>query len=143
MIEQQQREAVLAEARSWLRTPYHHHEHIKGAGVDCAFLLIEVYAAAGMIEWFDPGYYPQDVMLHRGDETYLAWLEKYGHEVETPQPGDAAVWQFGRSYSHGAIVLAWPQIIHAYRTQGCVLGEGGQGDLAGRKVKFYSLWGNQ
>lgn len=143
MSEQQQRQAVIDEARTWLGTPYHHRGHVKGGGVDCAWLLIEVYAAAGMISRFDPGYYPQDVMLHRGDETYLGWLEQCGHEVDVPQPGDAAVWKFGRSFSHGAIVLAWPQIIHAYRTQGCVLGEGDQGDLAGRKVKYYSLWGGQ
>lgn len=136
----EQRMAVLAEARSWLRTPYHHMGKVKGVGVDCAQILIAVYHAAGLIPDIDPGYYPPDWALHRGDEVYLSWLEKYGRLVDVAQPGDVAVWKFGRCFSHGAIVLEWPQIIHSYRTEGCVIGHGDQGDLAGREVKFYSLW---
>ena len=38
-----QRAAVVAEARSWIGTPYHHAADVKGHGVDCAMLLIRVY----------------------------------------------------------------------------------------------------
>lgn len=142
--EDQQREAVVAEAHTWLRTPYHHLARIKGAGVDCAWLLIEVYTAAGIVEPFDPGHYPPDWMMHRDEERYLDWVTRYAHEVESPRPGDLAVWRFGRTFSHGAIVVEWPTIIHAYRRERCVtLGDGTHGELAPpREVRFYSLWGN-
>ena len=34
-LELAQRLAVVAEAESWLGTPYHHEARIKGHGVDC------------------------------------------------------------------------------------------------------------
>lgn len=40
-LELQQRAAVIAEAESWLSTPYHHEARIKGHGVDCAQILDE------------------------------------------------------------------------------------------------------
>lgn len=146
MTEAEARAAVLAEARSWLRTPYHHAAKIKGVGVDCATLLIAVYASVGLIEPIDPGYYPPDWALHKDEERYLGWVEKVAKPIETPQPADIALWQFGRSYSHGAIVVAWPQIIHAQVGVGCTLGEGNADWLVNkikgepRPVRFYSLW---
>lgn len=135
------REAVLAEAATWLKTPYHHQGNVKGAGVDCAWLLIEVYVASGLIDRFDPGDYPMDWMMHRDEERYLFWVEKLGRRVEQPEPGDIAVWRFGRTFSHGAIVVEWPRIIHAYRRDGMVLyGDASKGELATRELKFYSLF---
>ena len=37
-----QRQRVVAEAETWLRTPYHHMGRIKGGGIDCPTLLAEV-----------------------------------------------------------------------------------------------------
>ncbi|MEW6563304.1 MAG: hypothetical protein AB1400_08765 [Pseudomonadota bacterium] len=140
-LEARQRARVLEAARGWLCTPYHHRAGIKGAGVDCAQLLIQVYAEAGVIEAFDTGEYPIDWMMHRDEERFLWWMEQHAAEVAVPQPGDAAVWQFGRSFSHGAIVTAWPEVIHAYRPDRMVsYGDATQGGLAGRPVKFYSIW---
>ena len=143
-MSQQERDAVLAEAREWLRTPYHHKAAIKGAGVDCAMILIEVYAAVGLISHIDVGDYPQDWMMHRSEERYLGWVEKYAHTVESPKPGDIAVFKFGRCFSHAAIVVDYPHIIHAYRPAGMVVLDDMSinADLAERKIKFYSLWGN-
>lgn len=135
------RRDVVDEAKSWLRTPYHHRAHLRGVGVDCAWLLIEVYSAVGLIEWFDPGDYPMDWMMHRDEERYLHWVEKHGRRVEAPQPGDIAVWQFGRTFSHGAIVVDWPTVIHAYRQDGMVsYGDATQGKLADREILFYTLF---
>lgn len=138
-----QRAAVVAEARTWLRTPYHHRAAVKGAGVDCAMILVEVYLAAGVIAARpEIGDYPSDWMLHRAEERYLGWLKKYGAETLDPQPGDVAVWKFGRCFSHAAIIVAFPSIIHAYRKAGAViLDDAGKGEFAGREVRFYTLWG--
>lgn len=136
------RERVIAEAHSWLRTPYHHQGRIKGVGVDCATLLCEVYHAAGVTPFIDPTPYEPDWHFHRSTERYLAWLQKFGREVTAPQPGDAAVWKFGRCFSHGAIVIGGSQIIHSYIKQGCVLADMNQSPLQGREVKFFTLWGD-
>lgn len=143
MIEQAQRQAVIAEARSWLGTPYHHAARIKGAGVDCLMLLAEVYATAGVIEPIaEIPYYPRDWMLHRDEERYLSGLLDYCHPVKTPNPGDIALFRFGRTASHGAIVLDWPNVIHAYANEGgVVLSSAITGQLAGRMAGFYSPWG--
>lgn len=135
-----QRAAVVAAARSWLGTPYHHQGRVKGAGVDCAMLLAEVYCEAGLIGRIDPRPYPPDWHMHRSEERYLGWLARYGAPVDRPLPGDAAAFRFGRCFSHGAIVEAWPRVIHALHGVGCLCGDATQGRLAGREVRFFTLW---
>lgn len=136
------RAEVLAEAASWLATPYHHQGRIKGAGVDCATLLIEVYRAAGLVPRIDPRPYPPDWHLHRSAERYLGWVQRYAREIPAPGPGDVALFRFGRCFSHGAIVAEWPRLIHAYIGQGCIWADGTRAPLAGRPVRFFSLWAN-
>jgi cell wall-associated NlpC family hydrolase len=140
MTVDEQRARVVAEAKSWLRTPYHHRGRIKGAGVDCGMLLIEVFAAAGVIEDFDPGYYPHDWHLHRSEERYLGWVERHAHRVDVPLPGDVLLFKFGRCISHGAIVVEWPTVIHAYLRQGCRLARADQAPLDGRLDSVWSVW---
>ncbi len=110
---------VLAEATSWLGTPWHHEAGVKGAGVDCAMLLVRVFAAVGAIPHIDPRPYPMDHMLHSGQERFLGWLQQFADPVITgdPQPGDVVVYRVGRCYSHAAIVTQWPDIIHAFRDE--------------------------
>lgn len=141
-MSQAQREKVIAEAMTWLGTPYHHAAAIKGAGVDCAMILLEVYAAAGVIDRFAMDNYPPDWMLHRSEERYLAGVQQHAHEVEQPQPGDMALFKFGRCFSHSGIIVDYPRIIHAYRPVRRVVLDDLRlnSDLAAREVKFFSLW---
>lgn len=132
------REAVIAEARSWLRTPYHHMGRVKGAGVDCLTLLAEVYHAAGVIPAIEIPYYPPDWHLHRSEERYLAGLTAYAREITPPAPGDIALFKFGRCFAHGVIVTEWPAVIHAWHHLGVVESSADQGQLAGRPVRFFS-----
>ena len=143
MSEQAQRQAVVDEARGWLRTPYHHQGRVKGGGVDCAMLLCDVYHRAGLIPFIDPRPYPADWNLHRGAERYLGWVEQYAHRVELPRPGDIVMWKFGRCFAHGAIVEAWPSVIHAVaKERMCTRSDAlVHSQLIGREVMFYSLWG--
>ncbi|MBN8902827.1 MAG: hydrolase, partial [Rhodospirillales bacterium] len=62
-------------------------------------------------------------------------------------PGDIALWQFGRCFSHAAIVSQWPRIIHAHTRAGVVIEENADSArwlmFVGndrRAVKFLSLW---
>jgi cell wall-associated NlpC family hydrolase len=142
-----ERAEVMRVAASWLRTPYHHGARVRGSGVDCAQILIAVYAEAGLIEPFDVPYYPADWHMHHAEERYLQVIQRFADEVAAPAPGDVAVWRIGRTFSHGAIVLQWPVIIHALMAEGQVsYGEGDRGELrwlregVPRPVRFYSLF---
>lgn len=115
MIEElHQRASVVAIAHSWLRTPYIHMGRVKGAGCDCATLLAEVYHEAGLIPRIELAYYSPQWHLHRDAERYLDFIYDYASEIEYPLPGDIVLFRFGRTFSHGAIVIDWPRIIHAY-----------------------------
>ena len=136
--------AVIEEAREWLRTPYHHMARVKGVGADCLTLLAEVYARAGVISHVEVPFYPPDWNLHRDAERYLNGVTQYAREVPAgdnnilAQPGDIAVFKFGRCFAHGAIVVEWPRLIHAWHNAGVVYAEATQGQLAGRPVRIFN-----
>ena len=145
-----ERAAVVAEARAWLRTPYHHMGRVKGAGVDCATLLAEVYARAGIVPPVAIPFYPPDWHLHRDAERYLGFVLEHAREIAAaPLPADIALWRFGRCFSHGAIVIGWPIVIHAYAGKGCILEDASRarwlsqiderGSAQQRPVKFFRL----
>lgn len=117
-----QRQIVIQEARSWIGTPYHHHGRIKGVGVDCAMLLAEVFACAGVIEPVALEHYPRDWHLHRDDERFIGYLQLFGCvEVDQPAPADVALFRTGRAYGHAAIIVEWPRGIHAVNGRGVEL----------------------
>lgn len=122
-IERIEREAVISEALTWLKTPYHHAGRVKGAGVDCSLFVAEVFERCGLVERITPEHYPPDWNLHRGRERLLEVLEKYARRVECPLPADVAVYLNGRCASHSAIVIEWPNIIHAIAEVGVVLAD--------------------
>lgn len=133
------RNRILTEALSWQGTPWLHQARIKGVGVDCLMFLAEVYEQAGLTPHADPRPYPRDWHMHRADERFIEGVRGYADEVDTPEPGDIAVFRFGRCYAHGAIVLAWPQVIHAYIGQGVRQADASTGVLAGRAVRFFRV----
>lgn len=113
------RDKIIAEAMTWLRTPWHHEARVKGAGVDCAQFLIAVYAAVGLIPDIKTDHYPPDWHLNQGEQRFLECLMRYADPVESPLPGDVAMFQYGRHAAHGSIVTdtAGPAIIHAWRDE--------------------------
>lgn len=116
----EQQAAIVAEAESWLRTPYHHAADVKGVGVDCAMLPVRVFCAIGLVPHFDPRPYPHDWMLHRSEERYLGWVERFADKVSEPLPGDLVLFRVGRCLAHGGIVVAPEIMIHADLHAGCV-----------------------
>lgn len=146
MNEAEQRAAVVAAARSWIGTPYHNCADVKGAGVDCGMLLVRVFVDTGLCPPFDPRPYPPDWHLHRNAERYLSFIFDRGCEIASPQPGDVAVFRFGRCYSHGGIVTRTKPttIVHAYQAARCVLEEDIERNsvLADtrRSPRFFSYW---
>lgn len=132
------RAAVVAEAESWLGTPYHHMGRLKGVGVDCLTLLAAVYHAAGIVPAIEIPFYPPDWHLHRGVERYMDGLLAHAREVETPAQGDVVLFRFGRCFSHGAIVVGWPRIIHAWHSNGVVYGDAEKPVFAARPARLFS-----
>lgn len=110
-----QRLAVVTEALTWLGTPYHHEARVKGEGVDCAYFLREVFAAAGIVPRAAIPHYPRDWHMHRDEERYLSFILEHGRPVNPPYlPADVPTYKIGRCVSHAAIIVAWPRLIHAY-----------------------------
>ena len=142
MDEAAMREAIVAEARAWERTPYHHHARIKGAGVDCAQLPAAIYEAVGLIPHIEPQY-SQDWMFHQDAEAYLEWVLPYAREVSREEvlPGDLAVFRFGRTYSHSVIITGLPLGLHASVSARCVIPVDIDADaeLSWRKCRFFSI----
>lgn len=136
----EQRESVVRIARSWLGTPYEHMQRVKGCGADCAMFPLAVYQEAGLLPDVKIDYYPMDWHLHRSDERYLEFVQRFAHEVETPLPGDFVLYRFGRCFSHGAIVIAWPLVIHSMMGKGVLLADGErEGQLVGRERRSFSF----
>lgn len=135
------RDDILTAARQWLETPYHHRARVKGAGVDCLMLIVEAYTDAGLLPvGLEIPDYPPDIMFHADDHSYLEAVLSYCDEVDTPRPGDLALWKFGNTFSHGGIVSDWPTVIHAYVRYGSVVEMNVMDDsrIAKRPVRFFS-----
>jgi cell wall-associated NlpC family hydrolase len=116
--EAQQRAAVVAEAKTWLGTPFRNCADVKGAGVDCAMLLIRVFADTGVIAHFDPRPYAFQWHMHHDEEKFLRIVEKLGREVSrAPIAGDVIVYKFGRCFSHGALVIDAYHVLHAWNLE--------------------------
>ena len=132
------RQAVIHEAEGWIGTPFHHAARVKGAGVDCLMLLAEVYERAGVSGHVEPPFYVPDWHLHRDAERYMEGLLQHARPTDAPDPGDIALFRFGRTFSHGAIVTAWPRLIHAYWNIGVVWGDAMLYPLKDRPVRFFT-----
>jgi cell wall-associated NlpC family hydrolase len=119
------REKVIAEARSWIGTPYHNCADIKGVGVDCGMLLVRVFVDLGLAEPFDPRPYTHDWHMHRDEERYLDLVLPRARRATTPRIGDVMLFRVGRSYSHGGLIsrLDPLTIIHASLPSRVVLEE--------------------
>lgn len=138
----EQRTNIVRAAREWLGTPYHHHGRIKHAGTDCAMFPLAVYQECGVLPLdYQPPEYSVQWHLHRSEELYLKEIAKFVTEIAgPPQPADFVVFRYGRTYSHGAIVVDWPGVIHSYVPHGVLLGDAlRDGELLGRPYKLFEL----
>lgn len=124
MSEQDERARAVAEMLRWECTPFHDCSGLKGVGVDCANLVYEVYRNCGLVDrdYKVPEYSPQ-FLLHSARQLFLEIVEMFCRPVtgREPLPGDLVMYQFGRCFSHGALVIAWPVIVHARKLAGMVV----------------------
>jgi cell wall-associated NlpC family hydrolase len=143
-VEKEQRAAVVAEAKSWLMTPYHHKAAVKGAGADCAMFPLAVYRAVmpARFEGLVVPTYPHDWHQHKDLPIYRDVVASLAHSIapEVLQPGDFVLYRFGRVESHGAIALGEGMLIHSQVGLGVTLQEANAQWLRDRSPSFWSLW---
>jgi len=142
------RETAIAEAKSYLGTPFHYQACVKGVGVACGPLVWAAYKAFCEPDGrFLPQIplLPRDWHFHTQKEHMREFLSSYCIQVQTPQPGDTALFKLGapdRPFSHCGLVIDWPVIIHAHHKVGVeILDVSKDRFLSKAVVEFWSPWG--
>ncbi len=113
---------VVEQARQWLGTPYIHQGRVKGAGVDCAGLIIGVAHALG-VSSFDTMAYGR---LPSGDALHKMLRAQAMPAGEHWLPGQIALLRFDAEPAHLGILGDYASspnglsLIHAYSHTGCV-----------------------
>lgn len=149
MDESETRARIVAEAMTWVGTPYISNGLVKGrrGGTDCAMLLLGVYGNVGLLpKEFDPRPYPPQWHVHRSEEKYLAAVTQFVKEIPgPPKPGDLAMFKIGLAFAHGAIVTNWPNVIHAMGNDQVVMQDVSKNIIGKRALaivpqRFFSFW---
>lgn len=118
---------VVAEARTWLGTPWMHQASTKGLATDCIGLVVGVARALGIKEAaeYDAaidvrgyGRQPDPVALLAASDRYLQRID-----IDAAGPGDILLLRFELDPMHFAIVsgVAPVYIIHALEPRGRVV----------------------
>jgi NlpC/P60 family putative phage cell wall peptidase len=112
------RAEIVAEAASWIGTPYQHQASLKGAGCDCLGLVRGVWRELYGSEPETAPPYTPDWAETGGGEQLLEAARR--HLVERPadaaKPGDVMVFRImaGLPAKHCGIHSAPGRVIHAY-----------------------------
>jgi NlpC/P60 family putative phage cell wall peptidase len=111
------RSAIVAEARSWIGTPYHHQASVKGVGCDCLGLVRGVWRAVYGAEPEPVPGYTKDWGEMSGEETMIAAARRHLTEMSVGEalPGDVLVFRIrrGRMAKHAGLLSAPGRFIHA------------------------------
>jgi NlpC/P60 family putative phage cell wall peptidase len=109
---------IVAEARTWIGTPYCHGTSLKGVGCDCLGLARGVWRAVMGTEPEEPGPYSADWAEAGGEEQLLRAAQR--HLVQVPiegiEPGDLLLfrWREGSPAKHLGLCSGPGRMIHAH-----------------------------
>lgn len=116
---------IVAEARTWIGTPFHHASREKGLAVDCVGLLIGVGNALGLFSYDNRDYAPvaPDGMVRAEIERFCYRLRPdYGNELRLKGylpllsellPGDILLFRIGGAEQHVGLYSGSNRMIHA------------------------------
>lgn len=118
------RAAIVAEARSWIGTPYRHQASLKGAGCDCLGLIRGVYRTFYGSETEPITPYSPYWAEETGEETLRDAARRHLNEINATPLRDGAPLDLGNVIlirvrdrgiaKHAAIASGPDSIIHAY-----------------------------
>ncbi len=111
------RTAIVAEATSWLGTPYRHQASLKGVGCDCLGLLRGVWRAFHGDEPEAMPAYTPDWAEAKGAETLAEAAGRHLVAIDVKEAGAGDVllvrWRANLPAKHAAILVASDRFIHA------------------------------
>ncbi|MEX2036164.1 MAG: NlpC/P60 family protein [Xanthobacteraceae bacterium] len=112
------RTAIVAEARSWIGTPYRHQASLKGVGCDCLGLVRGVWRSLLGAEPRPAPPYSRDWAEAAGEETLAQAARAHLSEIEPSEfaLGDVLLFRYRARYpaKHAAIVTAPDTMVHAH-----------------------------
>lgn len=112
------RGALVAEARSWIGTPYRHQGSLKGVGCDCLGLVRGVWRAVCGAEPETVPPYSRDWAEAEQRETLALAAGRHMIEIGCAdfRPGDVLLfrWRAGLVAKHVAIATAPDRMVHAH-----------------------------
>src|SRR5262249_7518255 len=112
------RAAIVAEARSWIGTPYLHQASLKGVGCDCLGFVRGVWRAViGVEPELAPAYAP-DWAEATGEESLAEAARRHLTEIAVVElaPGDIMLFRWRAKFpaKHAAIASAGDLMVHAH-----------------------------
>lgn len=120
-----QADEIVAEALSWLGTPYRHQASGKGVGCDCLGLIRGVWHSLYGGELAVPSDYAPDWAEVGGDERLLlgAGRNLRPKPLDAFSAGDVLVfrWRPHLPAKHAGIAVSPTHFIHAYQSGGSVV----------------------
>lgn len=112
------RNDIVAAARGWIGTPYHHQAALRGIGCDCLGLVRGVFAQISGREPECPPPYTPDWAEAARQETLIAAAGRHLEEIKLADaaPGDVLVFRLapGAMAKHAGIMAPDGHMIHAY-----------------------------
>lgn len=112
------RAEIVAVARDWLGTPYHHQASLRGVGCDCLGLVRGVWREIYGLEPEAAPPYSPSWAESRGEETLAAAGLRHlvAKDPGVERPGDVLLFRWRRDLpaKHCAILSASDRIIHAH-----------------------------
>lgn len=108
---------VVAAARQWLGTPYHHQASVQGVGADCLGLIRGVWRDLYGEDAEAPPPYSRDWAEGAGRETLLEAARRHMREIAAAdaRAGDVVVFRLrpGAMAKHAAVLASATTMVHA------------------------------
>lgn len=113
---------IVAAARGWMNTPYHHQASRRGVGCDCLGLVRGIWRELVGPEPERMPPYSSDWAEACGRETLLEGAARHFVPVHEPRPGDVLVfrWKASTPAKHVG-VFTGEGFVHAYDAAGRVV----------------------
>lgn len=111
------RDEIVAAARAWVGTPYHHQASVRGIGADCLGLVRGVWRDVMGAEAECPPAYSRDWAEASGEETLLAAAARHLRPIAIAEAraGDVVVFRLrsGLVAKHTAVLTSPSTFVHA------------------------------